>query len=59
MSRYATTAVLIEDVKRVQAAKRITPQDAARLEQDLRQGLIVHPIWEDYGLQTGPDGRPR
>ncbi len=55
----APTQTLIDDVWAQQRAGRIRAADAQELFEALRAGLIVCPIWEDYGLRTHPEtGRP-
>jgi hypothetical protein len=57
MNQYATTKQIIEDVSRAVVLKYVDNTEGFRLTQALREGLIIHPIWEDYGLKTRSDGR--
>jgi hypothetical protein len=51
------TALIIEDVKRATELGYIPGKDSYHLISALRDGAIEHPIWEDYGLKTLPNGR--
>jgi hypothetical protein len=58
-NNYATTARILEDV--VKAKDRIMKagDNYYKVYKAVRDGDIIHPIWEDYGLITNIDGTAR